>query len=302
MIPSPFPSLRLSASAVTLSLMPAPRREQREEVVDAVLQSRRYKHVAPDLVRRLAGEELPKSRNAADAQKRTKRRLHQIFGAYADPLPYDKLIDKLQDAHADAEQFKLVCKQILPLHASTAERMKDLDRFYKPIFEITGRPAKIMDLACGLNPLTIPWMNLSPSTFYLATDIDTEMVKFLDRFLAIAPVHGEARVNDLVAGPPGDDATIAFLFKTVPCLQHQAKDLLPILDEINASWLVISYPTKSLGGRGGKGMVQTYRDIMARILDQRGWPAEEIAFPSEIVFVVRKIKNQATDKKQIQDG
>src|SRR6187402_2809844 len=133
-------------------------REEREEVVDAVLQYRRYKNIAPDLVRRLAGEELPKSKNASDAQKRTKRRLHQIFGAYADPLPYDKLIDKLQDAHADLEQFKTICKEILPLHASTAERMKDLDRFYKPIFEITGRPAKIMDLACGLNPLTNPWM------------------------------------------------------------------------------------------------------------------------------------------------
>jgi 16S rRNA (guanine(1405)-N(7))-methyltransferase len=269
-------------------MMAAPRREQREEVVDAVLQSRRYKNVAPDLVRRLAGEELPKSKNAADAQKRTKRRLHQIFGAYADPLPYDKLIDKLQDAHADPEQFKRICKEILPLHASTAERMKDLDRFYKPIFEITGRPAKIMDLACGLNPLTIPWMGLSPSTFYLATDIDTELVKFLDRFLAIAPVHGEARANDLVAGPPGDDATISFLFKALPCLQHQVPDLLPILDEINANWLVISFPTRSLGGRSGKGMIATYRQMMQQLVNQRQWPAEEVAFSSEIVFVVRK--------------
>ena len=268
--------------------MSAPRREEREEVVDAVLQSRKYRNVAPDLVRRLVGEELPKARSAADAQKRTKRRLHQIFGAYADPLPYDRLIDKLQDAHADPEQLKRACKEILPLHASTAERMRDLDRFYKPIFEITGRPAKIMDLACGLNPLTIPWMNLSPSTFYLATDIDTEMVRFLDRFLAIAPVHGEARINDLVAGPPGDEATIAFLFKTVPCLQHQVPDLLPILDEIHANWLVVSFPTFSLGGRGGKGMIQTYRGMMNAVVSHRRWPLEEISFSSEIVFVARK--------------
>jgi 16S rRNA (guanine(1405)-N(7))-methyltransferase len=268
--------------------MSTPESEERENVVDAVLQSRRYKNVAPDLVRRLAAEELPKSRNAADAQKRTKRRLHQIFGAYADPLPYEKLIDQLEDAHGDAGSFKEVCRKILPLHASTAERLKDLDQFYKPIFEITGRPSKILDLACGLNPLTIPWMGIPASTFYVASDIDTEMVKFLDRFLALAPVHGEARVNDLVAGPPWDEASVAFLFKAVPCLQHQVVDLLPILDAINADWLVVSFPTRSLGGRGGKGMVGTYRGMMAEMVSQRGWPVEEIAYSSEMVFVVRK--------------
>jgi 16S rRNA (guanine(1405)-N(7))-methyltransferase len=262
--------------------------EVRENVVDAVRQSRRYRNIAPELVRRLAGEELPKSKNAAEAEKRTKRRLHQIFGAYADPLPYEKLIGRLEDAHGDAGRFKQVCREILPLHASTAERMKDLDGFYGPIFEITGRPSKILDLACGLNPLTIPWMGVPASTFYVASDIDTEMVKFLDRFLALAPVHGEARVNDLVAGPPGDAASVAFLFKVVPCLQHQVADLLPILDGINANWLVVSFPTRSLGGRGGKGMVGTYRGMMVKTVSQRGWRVEEIGYSSEMVFVVRK--------------
>ena len=268
--------------------MATPESEERESVVDAVRQSRRYRHVAPELVRRLAGEELPKSKNTADAQKRTKRRLHQIFGAYADPLPYEKLIGRLVDAHGDAGRFNEVCREILPLHASTAERLRDLDHFYKPIFDITGRPAKILDLACGLNPLTIPWMGIPVSTFYIASDIDIEMVKFLDRFLALAPVHGEARVNDLVAGPPGDEASVALLFKVVPCLQHQVSDLLPILDAINASWLVVSFPTRSLGGRGGKGMTATYRAMVARTVSQRGWAVEEIGYSSEMVFVVRK--------------
>src|SRR5688572_24034110 len=268
--------------------MSTPESEERENVVDAVRKSRRYKNVAPELVRRLAGEEIPRSKNSADAQKRTKRRLHQIFGAYADPLPYQKLIARLEDAHGDAGLFKEVCRNILPLHASTAERLKDLDHFYKPIFDITGRPSKVLDLACGLNPLTSPWMAIPASTFYVASDIDTEMVRFLDRFLALAPVHGEARINDLVAGPPGDEASVAFLFKVVPCLQHQVSDLLPILDGINADWLVVSFPTRSLGGRGGKGRVGTYRGMMAETVSQRGWTVEGVSYSSEMVFVVHK--------------
>jgi 16S rRNA (guanine(1405)-N(7))-methyltransferase len=261
---------------------------EREEVVEAVLRSRRYRFVAPELVRRLVGEESRKSRNAAEAEKRTKRRLHQIFGAYAERVPYEKLIARLEGARGDSGLFKKVCGEILPLHASTAERVGELDRFYSRIFEITGKPSRVLDLACGLNPLTIPWMGLEPGARYVAGDIDTEMVGFLDRFLKVAPVEGEARVNDLVAGPLADEADVAFLLKALPCLQHQVGDLLPVLDGIHAPWLVVSFPTKSLGGRGGKGMVGNYREMMAGLVGRRGWAVEEVGFASEMVFVVRK--------------
>ena len=260
-----------------------------ERIVAAVAESRRYRHVAPTIVARLAAEELPKSRNAADAEKRTKRRLHQIFGAYASPVPYDRLLARLDETQGDPDLFKKVCAQILTQHASTNERLNDLENgFYERIFELTGRPAKVLDLACGFNPLTIPWMNLAPNTFYVAADIDAEMVRFLDRFLALAPVHGEARLVDLVHLTPSTPADVAFLFKTLPCLRHQTDDLLQILDAIQAPWMVISFPTKSLGNRS-KGMRETYRGMMGELLKHReGWRPHELEFPSELVYVVEK--------------
>jgi len=53
-----------------------------EPIVDRVLRSTRYRDVDRALLDRLATEELPKSRNADDAVKRVKRRLHQAVGAY----------------------------------------------------------------------------------------------------------------------------------------------------------------------------------------------------------------------------
>ena len=53
-----------------------------EPIVDRVLRSARYRDVDRALLDRLAEEELPKSRNADDAVKRVKRRLHQAVGAY----------------------------------------------------------------------------------------------------------------------------------------------------------------------------------------------------------------------------
>ena len=259
-----------------------------DAILAAVAESRRYRHVAPTIVARLAAEELPKSKNAADAEKRTKRRLHQIFGAYASPLPYDRLADRLDNTQGDPALFKKVCSQILTQHASTAERLNDLEAgFYQRIFEITSRPTRVLDLACGFNPLTIPWMQLPNTTFYLATDIDTEMVRFLDRFLALAPIHGEARQVDLIAQPPSARADVTFLFKAIPCLRYQTDNLLQILDAIRTTWLVISFPTKSLGGRG-KGMRDTYRKTMDDLLKDRPWPRHELDFPSELVFIVQK--------------
>jgi 16S rRNA (guanine(1405)-N(7))-methyltransferase len=259
-----------------------------DQILAAVAESRRYRHVAPSIVARLAAEELPKSKNTADAEKRTKRRLHQIFGAYARSLPYDKLAARLDNTQGDPDLFKKICSQILSQHASTAERLNDLEAgFYQRIFAITGRPAKILDLACGFNPLTIPWMNLAPSAFYVAADIDAEMVRFLDRFLALAPVHGDARLVDLVELTPSTKADIAFLFKALPCLRYQTPDLLRILDAIQAPWLVISFPTKSLGGRS-KSMRETYRATIDDLLKDRPWERSELDFPSELVFVVKK--------------
>lgn len=258
-------------------------------IVAAVSHSKRYRHVSPALVARLAAEEIPKSKNAADAEKRTKRRLHQIFGAYATPLPYEKLLVRLSTAsRTSPDAFKEATREILKLHASTAERLPILETFYGPIFEITGKPSKVLDLACGLNPLTSLWMGLAASAFYVAVDIDAEMANFVDRFLAMAPVHGVARVNDLVTGPPRAWADVALLLKTLPVLEHQTHDVLPILDAIRAPWLVVSFPTKSLGNRG-KGMPATYRATMENLLKVRpAWQSHELRYPSELVYVIKK--------------
>jgi 16S rRNA (guanine(1405)-N(7))-methyltransferase len=259
-----------------------------EQIVAAVAESKRYRHLAPSLVARLAAEELPRSKNPADAEKRTKRRLHQIFGAYATQLPYDRLLSRLDNTQGDPSLFKKVTSQILSQHASTRERLDDLQAgFYRRIFQITGKPSKVLDLACGFNPLTIPWMDLSPTAFYIAADIDAAMVRFLDRFLALAPVHGEARLVDLVEQVPTTSADVAFLFKTLPCLRHQTDELPAILRSINAPWLVVSFPTKSLGGRS-KGLRETYREMLGEILKDDPWEREELDFTSEQVFVLRK--------------
>lgn len=263
------------------------------KVVQDVLEtSRRYRHIARSVIERMAGEELPKARNHGDAVKRTKRRLHQVFGAYATPLPYAKLLERFKTlprypGGGQGGGLKDACRDVLALHASSAERLPELEHFYQRIFEITGRPARILDLACGLNPFTIPWMNLAAGTSYIAADIDLEMVQFVNEFLPMAGVSGAGIVNDLVAGPPDVEADVAFLFKTLPCLQHQTNRLGEVVDRIRARHIICSFPTRSLGNRP-KGMVENYRTMFAQVSTGRAWRATEILFDTELVYVVER--------------
>src|SRR5919197_5605870 len=108
-----------------------------DEVTGEVLRSRRYRWLAADVVRRLARVEAPKARTRAEAVKRTKRRLHQIFGAYVFDVRPERALRRLAEASASggAAGLQEACRTLLGQHASTRERLPILGPFYERIFE-----------------------------------------------------------------------------------------------------------------------------------------------------------------------
>lgn len=255
---------------------------------DRVLASRRYRWVAATVVERLAADELSKARTLDDAVKRTKRRLHQVFGAYASPIPYDRVLADMERATVagDAERIEALCRRTMQQHASTRERMPLLDRFYQAVFARTGPPASLLDLACGLNPLAVPWMGLPPDCRYRACDIDTRLAAFLARFLELAGVRAEVEVRDALGGLPDEPVDVALLLKALPCLERQQNGAArTVLDAVRARHVVVTYPTRSLGG-AYKGMERTYREQFGELASGRDWRVDEIVFPGELVFVI----------------
>jgi 16S rRNA (guanine(1405)-N(7))-methyltransferase len=262
-----------------------------DAVVARVSTSRRYRWVAEAVVARLAAEEIPKSRNLADAEKRTKRRLHQIFGAYTGQLDYARLLLDIARARSsgDEQALRVACRAALAQHASTRERLPILDQFYARIFTVTGAPATVVDIACGLNPLALPWMGLPPGCRYLAYDIDAAMLNFVAGFLDLIGVDHRVCLRDVVADPPDDACDVALLLKTVPCLDQQHPGAAgDIMRAVRARHIVVSFPTRSLGGHGGKGMDRSYRERVVAGLGTGDWGRllEEIELPGELVFVV----------------
>ena len=255
------------------------------EIVERVRRSPRYRTVDPNLVARLAAEELPKARTTDEAVKRVKRRLHQAVGAFrpgrasdhGDVWPVD-----------DPSALRAACTNAMRAHASTRERLPHLDTFYTGIWQVTGVPSSVLDLGCGLGPLALPWMGLGAATYH-ATDVDAGTLARVGSFLdAVGQPHA-VEVRDLVAGPPdiGTVADVALLLKVVTTLDrqdpHAAERLLRRLPARSAA---VSFASRSLCGRGGRD--RTYRERLDRLVRGAGRVSEvvEASVPNELVFVL----------------
>jgi 16S rRNA (guanine(1405)-N(7))-methyltransferase len=259
----------------------------RAEVVAQVLAARRYRWLAPEFVDRVAEGALRRTRRPADAVKETKRRLHQTFGAYVDTLDAERVVTALRAAAPRGDgAMRDAARAQMAGHSSTRERLPILERFYAEIFAVTGAPQSVVDLASGLGTLALPWMGLAPAARYAAFDVDRRFVEIAQASIELFRARGSATLCDVVANPPREVADVALLLKAVPCLEQQATgSAARLLDAINARWLVVSFPTRSLGG-GAKGMVSHYREVMAKLADGRPWNIRELLFPVELVFAV----------------
>lgn len=259
----------------------------------ALLASRRYAAIAPVTIRRVAGKALLAAQgDVPDAIKRTKRGLHEIYGAY---LPgsaphYESMLRRLRAA-IDGGGERAVLDSInsaMAVHASTRERLPYLGRFYAEIFRRVPAPATIRDLACGFNPLAVPLMPLSAPVTYLASDIDTRLVEFIGEALTALGTAHRVEVVDLIGQQVTERADLTLLMKTVPCLERQQAGAgWDLIDSVNSPTIVLTFPTKSLGQRS-KGMFQTYSSEAEKRMSERSWQVERVEIPNELIYVVRK--------------
>ncbi|MCL4871518.1 MAG: 16S rRNA methyltransferase [Anaerolineae bacterium] len=261
-----------------------------DKLAAAIQVTPKYRHLTPDLIRRLGERELAVRGSFKEAVKATKNKLHQVAGAYQESkINYDRALAQLRKTVGDAAAFQHTCTQLLRLHTSTAERLPILDEFYRTTLADLPPIHKVLDLACGLNPLTLPWMPFSPEVEYVAYDVYTDMMAFLGEFMGLAGVRGRAEPRDLLTPPPNEPADLVLLLKTLPCLEQTDKHAAAtILDALQAPYLLISFPAHSLGGRD-KGMATHYTDQFIPLIQQRGWQITPFTFATEIAFLVKKV-------------
>lgn len=260
-----------------------------DELVDAVRKSSKYRQVCEDVVRGVGARELAKGRRLKEAIKATKKKLHQVGGAYLEGgIDYGAWLDGLRVALGDDEEFRWACAQTMRHHASTKERFSILDEFYATVLADLPTIRSVLDIACGLNPLAIPWMGLADGAKYYAYDIYEDMIEFLRAFMALTPVDGHAVACDVLHSCSLPKVDLALVLKSIPCLEQIDKSAgVKLLDAIDADYLVVSFPVHSLGGRD-KGMPATYEARFQELVADKDWAIERIEFATELAFLIGK--------------
>ena len=265
--------------------------DELEQLVSEVLRSPKYRTVSTDLVANVGARELAARGSLREAIKATKNKLHQVGGAYfAAAMRYREWLAALDEAAhaADRTAWLQACAHVLEQQSSTRERLGILDQFYETALAGLPPGGRVLDIACGLNPVAIPWMRLPEDVEYLAYDIYGDMVEFLQQFLHIAGVRGQAELRDVLQTPPDHCADVALVLKSLPCLEQLDRTAgARLIEVLRAKYVVVSFPVRSLGGRS-KRMSQNYEEHFWELLRGKPWPVQRFQFATELVFVIQK--------------
>jgi 16S rRNA (guanine(1405)-N(7))-methyltransferase len=246
--------------------------------------SRKYRAVDPGLVEAIVAEQLRGGGSLRDVIKRSKRKLHQVFGAYLGrPMPFAEWLAALRAA-SDAAARAALCRRFMTFHASTRERVAHLEAVYAAALGDLPMPARVLDLGCGLNPLGRPFMPLAAETALDFCDVHRPFIDFLGDALTILGLPGAGWVCNLLDGAPPRAADVVLLLKVLPCLEQLDQTIAPrLIAGVRADVIVVSFPVASLGGRR-KGMAGHYAAHFERAAQALPMRVERRDAPGELVY------------------
>ena len=265
-----------------------------DHLINNVLESRKYRDVNASVVRSIGQRELTRRATLKEAIKATRNKLHQVGSAYlTDHVHYAAWLTELEriTSSGDTAALRSACQRMMGYHASTRERLPTLEEFYRTILTDLAPIHTVLDVACGLNPLAIPWMPLETDVRYYACDIYQDMVDFLDRFMGLTSVDGKAYTRDacnMVVPLADRQVDVALVLKAIPCLEQIDKQAgYRLLQSIEAKYIVVSFPIYSLGGHH-RGMAKHYEEHFREMIDDQPWTVTKFVFATELVFVIDK--------------
>ncbi len=261
----------------------------RPEIVRGLRESKKYESLSEDTLTRIADWSLARHSGRREVLKAAKRKLHQTYAAYLDQVDLSRveaLLDELPEAPTN-DVLRRFGRETLSGHASSAERLPFLDAFYHDLFQVTGIPETMQDVACGLGPFGIPWMGTNRPARYHAYEIDCRLTGLINRYFGALDLPQLAECRDVLVSPPTVEVDLTLLLKSVPCLEQQEKNsAIALLRKVRSRWVAVSFPTESLGGRN-VGMRRSYDTLMAHIASELDVSPTELGYATETVYLYR---------------
>lgn len=243
-----------------------------------------------DLMEDILKQEAGLAQNSVDLERRFREKLHNIIAPYLEDINYPTETEnllKFAGTNPDLAAWKSYCSVLMSQHASTRERLPYLENFalfLKPYFE---KSKTVLDLACALDPLILPWLNLDSLPELICYDVHGPRLAFLNMFFNHFYPKGQAIRQDVLANPPQDKADLAIFFKEA----HRFEKRRPGCNRafflaLPARTLIVSLPAQDLAG---KHSLEAYH---SRLVDEAiadlGWDCTKTSIGNELFFVIEK--------------
>jgi 16S rRNA (guanine(1405)-N(7))-methyltransferase len=265
-----------------------------DRLTGEILSRKKYRSLDEDFIRRIGAQELERQRSYKDAVHATRNRLHQVSCSYQEkPINLITWQEKLKliTNSLDSEDTRTFCKSMMHEHTSTNERLPILERFFRNTLAELPEIHTILDCACGLNPLSLPWIPCDKEVSYQACDVSTDLAFFLGKFFEHFNIDGKAWTCDLTTEIPAGHFDLALILKTTTCLEQQDKNAAArLLEGMDAKYILLSYPIASLGGHD-KGMIRNYSDHFERLSANWTGGIKRFEFETELAFLLSRLPN-----------
>ena len=153
---------------------------------------------------------------------------------------------------ANPERLQHICAQLLQSHLSTRERYPAYPDFYCQLAGVLPSCRTILDLGCGMHPLSFPFSQY-PDLTYCAIDRDPEVIRILTLFAPqVLPTRLLPCVNRLESLVLDSDFSrkrnydLVLMLKLLPVIYRQNRQLFPALAAISGGKLLVTASSEAM--------------------------------------------------------
>ncbi len=189
-------------------------------------------------------DQFTRTQEYEDMLKSVRKTLREVFGMFILDEDMESAMEDLEEDQSLANHMAMLSK-----HRSAKERLPFYEQVYEEIVERTGPFDSVLDVACGLNPFSYPFIPGEPE--YHACDISPELCDHINAYFDLRGIEGDAFVLDLLSFDPErlPETDVCFMFKTLDSVESLERDYSRVLfDVIPADYFVVSFARQSLGG------------------------------------------------------
>ncbi|SCL39654.1 16S rRNA (guanine(1405)-N(7))-methyltransferase [Micromonospora pallida] len=259
------------------------------KVIARLVAAAKYRDVHPETIADLVRREGRTTGDAAELERLVRARLHKVAALHlltARPAALRRTLDRAD--LADPQARREWCRQVLAGHFSTAERLPDLDVFYPTLFGLVPPPETVADIACALNPFTLPWLREVSDARYVGYDFNATFAALGNAFLSRTYPGCEVRQEEVLADGHQVDADLALLLKTYHCMEGRRPGAgLALVDRLACRHVVVSFPTRAMNGRAAV-FVPRHVEELAELARDRGWSWSRATLGSEDLVAIGK--------------